>query len=337
MPPAVIVSASIAAVGEGPRGHGDRATGCRVHAATATASFVFYILGRLADGRLRDGLLGHRGRHACGWAWLAARPCSIRRPGMRAWARVVGLILALSGALSILAPAGSVVGRVADNTYALSGSTALLLTFGRTLPSLHARPAGRRKAVPAGLRRGLRRAGGGLGHRTAHRRRRTRRGPARRHGQERLRRRGPGRPGAGGAVPPGPPAGDADRRPRAAHPPRTTRAWPSAFGGCWPRRPSTAGPSSRSAKSPRGWASPSTGSPSASARRWAFRTSTAGSTTTGSRGPSGCWPTPMNDGRSWRSPSPAAFASLGPFNRAFRDEVGTTPRAYRATTRAGAD
>ncbi len=31
------------------------------------------------------------------------------------------------------------------------------------------------------------------------------------------------------------------------------------------------------------------------------------------------------------------FASLGPFNRAFRDEVGTTPRAYRSATRATAE
>ena len=30
------------------------------------------------------------------------------------------------------------------------------------------------------------------------------------------------------------------------------------------------------------------------------------------------------------------FASLGPFNRAFREETGMTPRAYRAAQRSGA-
>ncbi len=150
-----------------------------------------------------------------------------------------------------------VVGRVADNTYALSRFDRPTADLRRTLPSLRARPAGRRRrfrlifvAVYAALVAvsviGLRAVGDGPG--------------------EALRddmvksacaARGPGRPGAGGAVPPGPPAGDADRHDRrAARPPRTTRAWPNAFGGCWSRRPSTAGPSSKSAKSPRGWANP---------------------------------------------------------------------------------
>ncbi len=42
---------------------------------------------------------------------------------------MVGLVLALSGGLSVLARAEGLIGRVADHTYALSGSTALLLTF----------------------------------------------------------------------------------------------------------------------------------------------------------------------------------------------------------------
>jgi AraC-like DNA-binding protein/type IV secretory pathway VirB2 component (pilin) len=144
MPTATTFSASIAAAGKGlgpwrPRGR------LRGHATIATVSFVCYILGRLVEGGAATAL-SVIGVGACGWAWLAARALFDPDERDARWARVVGLVVALSGGLSILAPAGGLIGRVAGNTYALSGSTALLLTFvepfhryARDLPSAEKR------------------------------------------------------------------------------------------------------------------------------------------------------------------------------------------------------
>jgi AraC-like DNA-binding protein len=127
MPPATTFSASITAAGKGLRPWRPRGR-LQVHAAIAIASFVCYILGRLLEGGVST-VFSVIGVGACGWAWLVTR--ALFDPAARdaRWARAVGLVLALSGALSVLAPAGGLLWRFADHTYALSGSTALLLTF----------------------------------------------------------------------------------------------------------------------------------------------------------------------------------------------------------------
>lgn len=120
-------NASIATVEKGfrpwrPRGR------LRVHATIATASFACYILGRLLEGGAAT-VFSVVGVGACGWAWLVTRALFDPAERDARWARVVGLVLALSGALSVLVPAGGMLGRVADSLYTLSGSAALLLTF----------------------------------------------------------------------------------------------------------------------------------------------------------------------------------------------------------------
>jgi AraC-like DNA-binding protein len=144
MPSATTFSTSIAAAGKGLRPWWPRGR-LRVHAAIATASFVCYILGRLTEGGVATAF-SVIGVGACGWAWLAARALFDPAERDARWARVVGLVVALSGALSVLAPSGGLIWRVSDSTYALSGSTALLLTFvepfhryARDLPSAEKR------------------------------------------------------------------------------------------------------------------------------------------------------------------------------------------------------
>jgi AraC-like DNA-binding protein len=139
MPSATTSGISIAATGKGLRPWRPRGR-LRVHAVIATVSFACYILGRLLEGRAATAF-SVIGVGACGWAWLVTRALFDPAERDARWARLVGLIVALSGALSVLAPAGGLIGRVADNAYALSGSTALLLTFvepfhrhGRDLP-----------------------------------------------------------------------------------------------------------------------------------------------------------------------------------------------------------
>jgi AraC-like DNA-binding protein len=127
MPSAATFSTSIAAMGKGLRPWRPRGR-LRVHAAIAIVSFVCYVAGRFVDGGASTAF-SVIGVGACGWAWLVTRALFDPAERDAKWARVVGLVVALSGALSVLAPAGGLIGRVADNTYALSGSTALLLTF----------------------------------------------------------------------------------------------------------------------------------------------------------------------------------------------------------------
>jgi AraC-like DNA-binding protein len=92
------------------------------------ASFVCYILARLFDGRASLIFLVI-GVGACGWAWLAARALFDPAEQDARWPSIVALVVATSGAMSVLTPSSGLVGRIADNTYALSGSAALLLTF----------------------------------------------------------------------------------------------------------------------------------------------------------------------------------------------------------------
>lgn len=100
----------------------------QVHAAIAATSFVCYALGRFLDGPAAKAALVI-GAGACGWAWLVARALFDPAPRDARWARIVALVVATSGGLAVLAPAVGLVGRLADNVYALSGSAALLLTF----------------------------------------------------------------------------------------------------------------------------------------------------------------------------------------------------------------
>jgi len=100
----------------------------QVHAVIAVASFACYILGRLLEGDAARAF-SLVGVGACGWAWLVTRALFDPAPRDARWAPIVGLVVASSGALSVLVPATGLVGRVAENLYALSGSAALLLTF----------------------------------------------------------------------------------------------------------------------------------------------------------------------------------------------------------------
>ena len=144
MASATTFSASIAAAGRGLlpwRSHGRLS----VHATIAAASFVFYILSRFTEGGAATAF-SVVGLGACGWAWLVARSLFDPAPKDARWPGVVALVVAVSGGLSVLAPAGGLVERIVDNLYALSGSAALLLTFvepfqryTRDLPSLEKR------------------------------------------------------------------------------------------------------------------------------------------------------------------------------------------------------
>lgn len=124
MPPTVTASISAASVRR-PWRPRDR---LQVYAAVATVSFVCYILGRLLNGGVSTAF-SVLGVGACGWAWLVARALFDPAERDARWAPVVGLIVALSGALAVLAAGGGVISRVAENVYGLSGSAALLLTF----------------------------------------------------------------------------------------------------------------------------------------------------------------------------------------------------------------
>jgi AraC-like DNA-binding protein len=116
-----------------------------VHTTIAAASFACYVLSRFTEGGVAKAF-SVIGVGACGWAWLVARALFDPAPRDVRWPRVVALVVAVSGGLAVLAPTVGLVGRVADNIYALSGSAALLLTFvepfqryGRDLPSLEKR------------------------------------------------------------------------------------------------------------------------------------------------------------------------------------------------------
>lgn len=108
---------------------GDRRPPSRLqaHAAIAAASFVAFILGRLLGGPLAT-LFTVAGVGACGWAWLLTRALFDDAPHDALWPRIVATIIQLTGALATLAPDGA-VSTIADNAYALSGSAALMLTF----------------------------------------------------------------------------------------------------------------------------------------------------------------------------------------------------------------
>ncbi len=99
-----------------------------VHAVITALSFVSYVLGRLFDGGAGT-VFAVGGVGACGWAWLLTRALFDAEPHDARWPRVVALIIQLSGAAAILLPNGSAAAGIAENSYVLCGSAALLLTF----------------------------------------------------------------------------------------------------------------------------------------------------------------------------------------------------------------
>ncbi|MEY4555824.1 MAG: hypothetical protein RL093_943, partial [Pseudomonadota bacterium] len=98
------------------------------YAALCAVSFACYIAGRLSDGG-GEVLFSFVGAGACGWAWLLTRALFDPAPRDAWWPRIVAGVVAVTGALTIIAPVGGGVDRFAGNAYALSGSAALLLTF----------------------------------------------------------------------------------------------------------------------------------------------------------------------------------------------------------------
>ena len=105
------------------------------YAVLCAVSFTCNIAGRLVDGAAAT-LFSIIGVGACGWAWLLTRALFDPAPRDLWWPRVVAGVIAATGALSVVAPVEGGLSRFADNAYALSGSAALLLTF---IEPFHAR------------------------------------------------------------------------------------------------------------------------------------------------------------------------------------------------------
>lgn len=104
----------------------------QVYGLVMTGAFACYILGHglRGAGGATATVLSMVGAGACGWAWLIARALFDPAKTDAWWPRVVVFVVAISGALSVLDfPGGRMVDGVVGNTYALSGSAALLLTF----------------------------------------------------------------------------------------------------------------------------------------------------------------------------------------------------------------
>lgn len=99
---------------------------------TMAVSFLAYVFGHLApdsDGAVAVGLR-MVGASACGWAWLIARSLFDPAPHDAWWPRIVVFIVSVAGAVATLPlPETGPISEVAGNVYALSGSAVLLLTF----------------------------------------------------------------------------------------------------------------------------------------------------------------------------------------------------------------
>lgn len=98
------------------------------YAALCAVSFVCYIAGHLTDGAAGT-LFSVIGSGACGWAWLLTRALFDPAPRDVWWPRIVATVVAVSGALTVLAPAEGGLYGFAGNVYQLSGSAAMLLAF----------------------------------------------------------------------------------------------------------------------------------------------------------------------------------------------------------------
>lgn len=117
----------------------------RTYGLIMVGAFVSYMLSHGIGG---EGpvwtALEMVGAGACGWAWLIAR--ALFDPAKRDawWPRIVAGVVAVTGALSVLSLPG-LAGRVIDNSYALSGSAVLLLTFVEPFLRFRDLPAGERR------------------------------------------------------------------------------------------------------------------------------------------------------------------------------------------------
>lgn len=122
--------ASTAAAAGAPQGPGVLRPWTRMsaYAAVAAISIASYISAHLAPAGMSTAF-SILGVGACGWAWLAARAVFAPAAPDARWPLAVGLLVAVSGAVDVLAPAGGLADRLAGNIYSLSGSAALLLTF----------------------------------------------------------------------------------------------------------------------------------------------------------------------------------------------------------------
>lgn len=100
----------------------------QAYAAFCAVSFSCYIAGLLTDGTAGT-LFSLVGAGACGWAWLLTRALFDPAPRDVWWPRIVATVVAVAGALTVLAPAEDGLYGFAGNVYGLSGSAALLLTF----------------------------------------------------------------------------------------------------------------------------------------------------------------------------------------------------------------
>lgn len=103
-------------------------TRLEAYSALCAVSFLCYIAGRLTDGSA-EILFSIVGAGACGWAWLLTRALFDPAPRDVWWPRIVATVVAVAGALTVLAPnEGGLYGFV-GNVYQLSGSAAMLLAF----------------------------------------------------------------------------------------------------------------------------------------------------------------------------------------------------------------
>lgn len=123
--PERLASAPTAASGRGPR-----LSRLQVYAVIAAASFGSYILGKaLPGGEPLTVLFAMGGVGSCGWSWLLTRALFDPAEHDARWPRIVVGIVWLTGIVSIaLGPEGP-AGSTVDNAYALTGSAALLITF----------------------------------------------------------------------------------------------------------------------------------------------------------------------------------------------------------------
>lgn len=115
------------AVGAGSRRQPPRRL--RVCWTLTAAAFVSYILGHAVDGPL-GLLLSAVGASACGWSWLLSRALFDPAERDARWPLAVVVVLSASGAGSrLLEVAGGPLAGAVDGVYSLVGSAALLLTF----------------------------------------------------------------------------------------------------------------------------------------------------------------------------------------------------------------
>lgn len=113
----------------------------QIYTIITAAAFGCYILAKALPG---DGLLhmvlAMGGVGSCGWAWLLTRALFDPAEHDVRWPRVVVAIIWLAGIVSIALGSDGVAGSVADNTYALTGSAALLITFVEPLQAFRGSP-----------------------------------------------------------------------------------------------------------------------------------------------------------------------------------------------------